>query len=68
MKHSINEEPPLREEVTLVSKYGICFIGRYVGESQFKVVTRYELLDDGTFNQLVTTMHQNYFDYWISHE
>lgn len=69
MKYNIKEsEPPINEAITLISRYGVCFTGRYAGDSQFKVTTRYLLSEDGNFTQLVITMHISYFDYWISHE
>lgn len=69
MKYSTKEkEPPVDCCVTLLSKNGQYFVGWYSGRNQYRVITRCNLLGDGTIEQLTTTMYAGYFDYWISHE
>lgn len=66
----IDITPEVELDIILVSKDGHIFSGYLndIKNNNYKIVTMYELQDDGFYKPLYSTINKSYFSFYMSFE
>ena len=56
--------PEAYADIILETSFHQHFLGHYQGSGQYKIVTRYELNDEGSYDRFYGSIHHSFVEGW----